>query len=251
MLPEPALVRVWKTHGIDERLTVYLFKEVLISCRLVCRSLADQLAPYLFSEITITFRSRTLTRPTRLLAHKRIGKYIQTLTFKIPHTAETFLPPIIDLATGTEQTFVYMPQRHQTFPESPKYGNWQMTDLLVKQYPPLFHAATDVPSFVCAFSTMTNLRHLKINCEGQHPSHRYRRSVVDYALISLRIAVENNGKTSRNMRAHSTCPLYSVPRESVSNSCRKSFVPCRSRRMDCGTWRRHERERGSGVGLLI
>ena len=37
---------------------------------------------------------------------------------------------------------------------------------------------------------MKNLRHLRIGCEGQHPSHRYRRGVVDYALISLRIAIE-------------------------------------------------------------
>ncbi|GLI75806.1 hypothetical protein PoHVEF18_004072 [Penicillium ochrochloron] len=65
-----------------------------------------------------------------------------------------------------------------------------MTDLLLKQYPPLFHAATDVPSFVRVLSLMKNLRHLRITCEGQPPSHRYRRSVVDYALISLRIAVE-------------------------------------------------------------
>lgn len=188
--PEPALVRLWKEHTIYEMLIVHFSKRDLISCRIACRSLAIQLAPHLFSETTITFRSRTLTRPTRLLALKRIGKHIQTLTFKIPHTAETFLPPVIDAATGTEQTFVYILQRHRTSLESPKYGSWQMTDLLVKQYPPLFHAATDVPSFLRAFSTMINLRHLKITCEGQRPSHRYRRSVVDYALISLRMAVE-------------------------------------------------------------
>jgi hypothetical protein len=65
-----------------------------------------------------------------------------------------------------------------------------MTDLLIKQYPPLFHAATDVPSFIRVLSLLHNLRHLRVTCEGQPPSHRYRRSVVDYALISLRIAVE-------------------------------------------------------------
>lgn len=65
-----------------------------------------------------------------------------------------------------------------------------MTDPLVKQYPPLFHAATDVPSFIRVLSLLHNLRHLRVTCEGQPPSHRYRRSVVDYALISLRIAVE-------------------------------------------------------------
>ena len=39
-------------------------------------------------------------------------------------------------------------------------------------------------------SLMTGLRHLQISCGGRPCSHRYRRSVVHYALISLRIAVE-------------------------------------------------------------
>lgn len=37
---------------------------------------------------------------------------------------------------------------------------------------------------------MPSLRHIRINCEGQPPSHRYRRDIVDYALISLPMAVE-------------------------------------------------------------
>lgn len=37
---------------------------------------------------------------------------------------------------------------------------------------------------------MSGLQHLRISCEGQVPSHRYRRSVVDYALISLRMTIE-------------------------------------------------------------
>ncbi|KAG6036060.1 hypothetical protein E4U41_005777 [Claviceps citrina] len=37
---------------------------------------------------------------------------------------------------------------------------------------------------------MPNLRHLTVRCPGQDPRDRGRRSIVDYALISLRIAVE-------------------------------------------------------------
>jgi hypothetical protein len=65
-----------------------------------------------------------------------------------------------------------------------------MTDLLIKQYPPLFHAATNVPAFVSAFSELFNLNHLKISCPGFDNAPRYRRTAVDYALISIRIAVE-------------------------------------------------------------
>lgn len=90
-----------------------------------------------------------------------------------------------------------------------------MTDLLVKQYPPLFHAATDIPSFVRVLSSMKNLRHLRITCEGQPPSHRYRRSVVDYALISLRIGVEQVSLKSLDslslLSVHPAAVLYLQP----------------------------------------
>ncbi|KAJ5161390.1 hypothetical protein N7492_006782 [Penicillium capsulatum] len=185
-----ALARAWKKRAVHERLMRDLTKDDLESCRLVCKSLAVLLAPSLLQDITILFRSRALTRPSRQAALEHIGRYIQTVTFRIPHTPETFLPPVIDGVTGTEQAFVYMPQRHQASLSSPKYGSREMTTLLINQYPPLFHAATDVSSFVRTLTLMKNLKHLRISCEGQTPSHRYRRSVVDYALISLRMAVE-------------------------------------------------------------
>ncbi|KAJ5905082.1 uncharacterized protein N7473_001998 [Penicillium subrubescens] len=190
MPPEPILTQLWRRESICKRLNHDLSTNDLISCRLVCRDLAAQSAPDLFTDITIRFRCRSLSRPSRVSALERIGHHIRQVTFIIAHTAETFLPPVIDAGTGKEQTFVYTPQHQQGPPRSPKYGTWEMTDLLLKQYPPLFHAATDVPSFVRVLSLMKNLRHLRITCEGQPPSHRYRRSVVDYTLISLRIAAE-------------------------------------------------------------
>lgn len=190
MPPESILTRLWRRESIHEILNAALTTNDLISCRLVCRDLGALLVPDLFTVITIRFRCRSLSRPSRVSALERIGHHVQQVTFTIAHTAETFLPPVIDAGTGKEQTFVYMPQHQQGPPRSPKYGTWEMTDLLLKQYPPLFHAATDVPSFVRVLSLMKNLHHLRNTCEGQPPSHRYRRSVVDYALISLRIAVE-------------------------------------------------------------
>ncbi|KAJ6068486.1 hypothetical protein N7499_010373 [Penicillium canescens] len=102
------------------------------------------------------------------------------MTFRIPHDRTTFLSPILDLIAGTERTFVYAPSGCN----DSKYEGREMADLLVKQYPPLFHAATDIPSFVKALTIMSGLRlSLKISYKDQQPSHRYRRSVVDYALI--------------------------------------------------------------------
>lgn len=196
MAPGTAFAQFWHTGPTRDSFLGYLGKEELRSLRLVCRELSTKAAPFLFSDIQVQFRSSTFTRPSRTAALERIGRHVKTLTFKIPHSSETFLPPLLDPITGEEQTFVYIPQ---VYPPSspgsrfsvPKYGSWEMTDLLVKQYPPLFHAATNIPSFICAFNSMSSLRHLKIVCEGQSPGHRYRRSVVDYALISLRVAVEH------------------------------------------------------------
>lgn len=72
----------------------------------------------------------------------------------------------------------------------PKYANAELGDILTQQYPPLFHAATNVPSFINAMRNFTNMRHLTIRCPGQDPRERYRRDTVDYALISLRISLE-------------------------------------------------------------
>ncbi|CEO59791.1 hypothetical protein PMG11_04447 [Penicillium brasilianum] len=215
MLPESLLTRLWRRVLVRRILRCHFTTRDLIACRLVCRDLATQLEPVLFQDITIRFRCRSLSRPSRVSALERIGQHVQQVTFAIAHTTETFLPPIIDADTGKEQTFVYMPQHRQGSPKSPKYGTWEMTDLLVKQYPPLFHAATDIPSFVRVLSSMKNLRHLRITCEGQPPSHRYRRSVVDYALISLRIAVEQASLRFLNslslISVHPAAVLYLQP----------------------------------------
>lgn len=187
---EHGQARLWRTNRIQSILMSHLAKHDLAACRLVCRTFAVYLAPLLFGDIEIRFRSSTFSRPSRMAALKRIGMHIKAMTFKIPHDKETFLPPILDPTMGTEHTFIYTPRWSQTETQSLKYGSREMTGLLVKQYPPLFHASTDIASFTRAFGLVGGLQHLRISCEGQLPSHRYRRSVVDYALISLRMAIE-------------------------------------------------------------
>lgn len=209
----------WQTDLTRDALLDTLDKPDLANLRLVCRAFGAPAARYLFRETEISFQSSTFTKPSRMAALERVGANIKTLTFRLSHNAETFLPPLVDPETGEEQVFVYTPQHHQQQQHhnqphqgsSPtneaKYGSWEMTDLLVKQYPPLFHAATNVPSFVRAFNCMTGLRHLKIVCDGQ-PAHRYRRSVVDYALISLRIAVEQAPQLSDRLESLSLLPIH-------------------------------------------
>ena len=62
--------------------------------------------------------------------------------------------------------------------------------LLVKQYPPKFHASTDVTSVIKAFASVPSILHLKISCLSKEATEIDQHSTVDYALISLRIAIE-------------------------------------------------------------
>ena len=149
-------------------------------------------APALFADLSITFKTSTFTRPARLAALDRLGFHVKTLSFSLPHTADTFLPPLVDPESGEELSFTYTPQVQTSTSRQPKYGDWGTTEILTRQHPPLFHAATNVGAFVRAFSAFINLTHLKISCPGHDASQRYRRSTVDFALISLRIAVERN-----------------------------------------------------------
>ena len=147
-------------------------------------------APALFSHLSITFKASTFTKPARLAALDRLGFYVKNLTFKIPHSAETILPPLIEPDTGEELSFTYTPQVEPSTAQRPKYGDLGTTEILTRQWPTLFHAATNVPAFVRAFSAFVNLSHLTISCPGYDASARHQCTIVDYALISVRIAVE-------------------------------------------------------------
>ncbi|KAI4171993.1 MAG: hypothetical protein LQ343_003902 [Gyalolechia ehrenbergii] len=190
-------LRLWLTDRARDTMLSFLPKEDLPSFRLACHDFSVRAAPLLYQDTDITFRASTFTKPARMAALDRIGHHIRTLTFSMVHSPNTFLPPLLDPVTGEEVTFIYEPYTQTTRGSAarlsnPTYGSWEMTDILVKQYSPLFHAAANVPSFIRAFSSLRNLKHLRISCPGQEAIQRYRRSVVDYALISIRIAVERS-----------------------------------------------------------
>ena len=195
MASTSAFLRFWSNERTRDGFLSCVPKEDLTSLRLACHDFGLKGAPHLFKDMTITFRQNTFTKPARMAALYRIGTYVQSLTFKMEHGSETFLPPLLDPVSGEEVEFIYEPycqvDRNPNDRLSiPTYGSWEMTDLLVKQYPPLFHAAANVPSFIRAFRLLPNVNHLVVSTPGQEASQRYRRSIVDYALISLRIAVE-------------------------------------------------------------
>jgi hypothetical protein len=195
-MPSAAFLRLWRTDLVRDCLLSFMAKEDQASLRLTSHECSLGTAPSLFKEIRITFGTNSFTRPARMAALERIGGHVRHFNFSMPHSPDTFLAPLLDPITGEEQVFVYEPYLGLHRPSSSgsrsssKYGSWEMNDLLVKQYSPLFHATTNITSFVRAFNAMPGLRSLKICCPGQSSAQIYRRSAVDYALISLRMAVE-------------------------------------------------------------
>ncbi|KAL2073442.1 hypothetical protein VTL71DRAFT_10766 [Oculimacula yallundae] len=187
----PTFLRLWRDESLRTNLLSNLDKASICALRLTTSECCDLATADLFSRTRLTFTPSSFSRPSRLEALSRVGRHIEHLTFSMPHSPATFLPPLINPTSGREVNFLYTP--HTTGAsvcQRPKYGSPELADLLTQQYPPIFHAATNVPSFVKAMTYMPNLRHLTISCPDQDPAQRYRRDAVDYALISLRIAIE-------------------------------------------------------------
>lgn len=203
-----AFANLWRIERVRHCVLSQVQQDDLPALRLVCKDLARDVAPVLFKSLSIHFSTNTFTRRARIAALDRIGLHVRDLVFNMPHHADTFLPPLLVPGTLEEVKFLYEPRLSMSRPSSSsssttsssysscssssssKYGSWEMNDLLVKHYPPLFHAATDVESFLRAFIAMPNLHHLHLSCPGQPSGQRYRRDIVDYALVSLRLAIE-------------------------------------------------------------
>ncbi|KAK0745402.1 hypothetical protein B0T21DRAFT_359641 [Apiosordaria backusii] len=183
--------RLWQEETVRERFFELLSKQDICAVRVANSACCNLVTRRLFVRINLTFTPNTFTNPHRIQALSRIGHHIEHLSFTFPHSNATFLPPLIHPQTGQEILFLYNPHTSMASALTrPKYGNSELGDILTQQYPPLFHAASNVPSFINAMKHMTNMRHLTIKTPGQEPSERYRRDIVDYALISLRISVE-------------------------------------------------------------
>ncbi|KAI1270214.1 hypothetical protein F5Y18DRAFT_6989 [Xylariaceae sp. FL1019] len=182
---------LWQDSRIRETLFELLPKEDLCNVRLANSACCNLVTKPLFVRTHLTFTANSFTRQSKIEALSRIGHYIEHLTFSFPHSNATFLPPLIHPDSGREISFLYKPHTSMgSVLERPKFANSGLGEILTSQYPPLFHAASNVPSFIHAMKHLTNMRHLTIKTPGQDPKERYRRDIVDYALISLRIAIE-------------------------------------------------------------
>ena len=188
---EQLFLSLLRSDTIQKNLSSHLSTSDLCNVRTSSSACCNLLTKRLFTRVHVSFNSNTFTKPSKVAALSRVGHHIEHLTFYFPHSEATFLPPLVHPSTGQEISFLYTPHTSMTSPMTrPKYANTELGDILTQQYPPLFHAATNVPSFINALKFVPNMRHLSIRCPGQDARERYRRDIVDYALISLRIAVE-------------------------------------------------------------
>lgn len=188
---EQLFTTLLRSDRFKDHLFPYLSTADKCAVRAASSACCNLLTKRIFTRIHVTFSANTFTKQSRLSALARIGHHIEHVTFYLPHTEATFLPPLIHPSTGNEISFLYTPHTSmESVLTRPKYANTELGEILTQQYPPLFHAATNVPSFITAFKSLPYMRHLTIRCPGQEPQERYRRDIVDYALISLRIALE-------------------------------------------------------------
>ncbi|KAK6843793.1 hypothetical protein PG987_004653 [Apiospora arundinis] len=182
---------LWQQDRIREKLFEVLSKEDICNVRLASSACCNLVTKRLFLRTNLTFSASTFTRQSRVQALSRIGHHIEHLTFYFPHSDATFLPPLIHPESGQEISFLYTPHTSMaSVLARPKFANTGLGEILTQQYPPLFHAASNVPSFINAMKHVPNMRHLTIKTPGQNAKERYRRDIVDYALISLRISLE-------------------------------------------------------------
>ncbi|KAL5350299.1 hypothetical protein ACLOAV_005338 [Pseudogymnoascus australis] len=251
----PLFFQIWRDEKIRRQLLSHLDDDNLCTLRLTNTACSNIVTKSLFSRIHLTFTPSALSRPSRLEALARIGHHAGHLTFSMPHTESTFLPPLLNPITGREVNFLYTPHTSlASETERPKYGTHELGDYLTQQYPPIFHAATNVPAFIRALACMPNLRHLSVSCPGQEPCQRYRRSAVDYALISLRIAIERAGLTQLeklSLAVHPAALLYlhPTPNFGASPSGLRRWRQIRNLKMSIDSWT-FENSRADHLKLL-
>lgn len=188
-------LRFWLVDEIRNNLLNFLDMRSRLSLRLVCQDFSNRIAPAVFNDIHVEFGVSTFTKPARIAALERIGHHVKAFTLSIVRNHLTTLPPLVDPLTGEEISFSYNPATNSTrtlkrSSTHPSFDSWHISDLLIKQYPPLFHAATNAQSFVKAFSKMPNLHHVRIHSPSLETQQQGPRSITDYALVSLRIAIE-------------------------------------------------------------
>ncbi|KAF8454672.1 hypothetical protein BDZ91DRAFT_747296 [Kalaharituber pfeilii] len=203
-----------------------------------------KVTPTAFKTLTVTFRPLTFDS-ARLVALERIGHHIKKFRFVFPHTEETYMPPMLDPRSRKLVNLVFKPHaRLGKHKGGPIFGSKRMDDLVLQNYGILMIAAADIRSFTEALKMMPNITNLTVCCPGIPMGEPGRRCIIDYALWSLRVAIERSGLQGlRSLHLepmHMTGLQYFLPGTMSLGSKidgHKAWANVRSLTMNISAWR--------------
>ena len=189
----PPLVRKIFSRGhIRGKIFSYLAAQDIASLRQTSSRIRKEITPTVFRTLKVTFQALTF-HPERVRALGRIGHHVKIFRFVFPHSEETYMPPMLDPETKELISLVYEPSiRNGDLKGASKFGNKMMDALALNNYGIILMSALDSHQFTKCFLSMKNLRTIIISCPGIPLGEPGRRCIVDFALLSLRTAIERS-----------------------------------------------------------
>lgn len=145
-----ALLSLWQDKNIPEIiLNLFLFfKENISTVRLAFPAFCKVVTKRVSLRANVTFDPNTFTKQFKIQALSSISHHIEHLIY-FSHADATFSPPITHPVTGRDTSFLYTPN---TSTAAITFGESDLRKTLTDQNPPLFHAASNVPSIINAMS---------------------------------------------------------------------------------------------------
>ncbi|KAF8475784.1 hypothetical protein BDZ91DRAFT_649855 [Kalaharituber pfeilii] len=236
--------KLFSNNRIRHAVLSHLDPSDLASLRQVSTLFCKKFTPAAFKTLTVTFRPLTFDS-ARFVAFERIGHHVKKFRFVFPHTEETYMWPMLDPQSGKLVNLVFKPgARLGERKNGAIFGSKRMDELVLQKYGILMRAAVDTGSFVEALRMMPNVTKIIVSCPGMPIGEPGRRSIVDYALWSLRIAIERSGPQGlRSLHldpVHMTGLQYFLPGAMALGSKidgHKAWTNIRSLTLNISAWR--------------
>ncbi|KAI5797398.1 hypothetical protein DFH27DRAFT_612102 [Peziza echinospora] len=184
-----SLERVLRIKRIRKKVFSHLFSRDFRTLRLVSPKLRKLSNKATFSSIVIRFHVSTFNKH-RLAILEGIGHHVRELNFIFSHTERTHMYPVLDPNTRKQISVTFDPSTNRETNKGSVFGDRQLDDLALQNYGIIIFAAIDHAAFTQAIKSMKKLVSIRISCPGYPMGQPGQRSIVDYALWSLRIALE-------------------------------------------------------------
>lgn len=182
-------LRLWLKNTVREGLCEHCDDETLSSLRQVSHALDDVISPILFKSLYLSFRVDSFSKPGRLETFSRIGCYVRDLHFSIEHNDSAFLPDLFE-PDGDTTVLPWNPPRTIKAKVDRNVRKPTESEQWMEQWPQTFQSASNAYQFIKFFEHMPRLRGLTLTSSDENSRDLYRRSSVDFAISSIRIALD-------------------------------------------------------------